>query len=29
MRVNAYAPLRLSQAFLDNIAASRQRRSSP
>jgi NAD(P)-dependent dehydrogenase (short-subunit alcohol dehydrogenase family) len=29
MRVNAYAPLRLSQAFLDNIAASRQRRASP
>jgi NAD(P)-dependent dehydrogenase (short-subunit alcohol dehydrogenase family) len=26
MRVNAYAPLRLAQAFLDNVAASRQKK---
>lgn len=26
LRVNAYAPLRVAQAFLDNVAASRQRK---
>ena len=26
MRINAYAPLRVAQAFLDNIAASRQKK---